>query len=78
MQEVSRWSAHPFEPGTESGIEPTHGVLAVNSQTPVGRPSGSWSVMEVLAVMEAKRSHLVTPHCDLLLPQLIHQVVPTD
>lgn len=78
VQEVFRWSAHPFEPDTESVIEPTHGMLAVNSQTPVSGPSGSWSVMEVSAVMEAKRSNVVTPHFDLLLPQLINHIVPTD
>lgn len=78
MQEVFRWSAHPFEPDTESIIEPTHGMLAVNSQTPVSGTSGSWSVVEVSAVMEAKKSNVVTPHFDLLLPQLINHIVPTD
>lgn len=53
-------------------------MLAVNSQTTVSKPSGSWSAMELSAVMEAKRSNVVTPYCDLLLPQLIHHAVPTD
>lgn len=53
-------------------------LLEVNSQTPVSGSSGYWSVMEVSAVMDAKRSNVVTSYCDLLLPQLIHHTVPTD
>lgn len=78
VQDVFRWSAHPFVPGTELGIGSTPGMLVVNSQSSVSRLAGECSALEVSAVMEAKRFDSVTPHCDLLLPQLIQQIMPTN